>query len=149
MTTGTVPSRPAPTRPEKLAPNVNSSRKTRPEKLAPNLNSSRKTRPEFQLVPNLNSSRKTRTEFLQIARSLKLTVKIVHRTLQSKLPKQKIGPMRIIHISMPLEVIGGRLFEGLRPFSVRFAIWDLFEIQFLAARYRNIKLLMSRVTVSQ
>ena len=55
-----------------------------------------------QLVPGnsrrLNSYRETRTvstrtDPLQITPSLKFTVEIIHRTLQSKLPNQKKGPL--------------------------------------------------------
>ena len=51
-----------------------------------------------------------------------------------------------VYISMPPEVIGGRLFGGLRPFSCSagFAIWHIFQIIFLLSRYRNIKFPASR-----
>ena len=49
-------------------------------------------------------------------------------------------------ISTPPEVIGWRLFGGLRTCFcfVGFAIWHLFQTQFPVSRYRNIKCLASR-----
>ena len=48
--------------------------------------------------------------------------------------------------SMPPEVIGGRLFEGLRPCfcSAGSAIWHLSQTKSQASRRRNIKFLASR-----